>query len=235
MNQSARLLVVDDEPEILDILSEYFQSKGYGVKTAESAAQARQLIEQHTPELMIVDIQMPGEDGLSLTRWVREQYPEVRVVMLTTASEVIDRVVGLEMGADDYIAKPFDLREVLARVKVLLRRMETVATVASSPGRIHFGSNELDVNRRKLFDANNREISLTAMEFDLLKAFAEHPNRVFNRDQLMELAHHKGWEAFDRSIDLRIMRLRRKIEVQPDKPEIIKTVRGVGYMYVTDS
>lgn len=235
MSPSAGLLVVDDEPEILDILSEYFQSKGYGVKTAESAAQARRQIEERTPELMIIDIQMPGEDGLSLTRWVREQFPEVRVVMLTTASEVIDRVVGLEMGADDYIAKPFDLREVLARVKVLLRRMETVTTITSSPGRIRFGSNELDINRRKLFDASNREISLTAMEFDLLKAFAEHPNRVFNRDQLMELAHHKGWEAFDRSIDLRIMRLRRKIEVQPDKPEIIKTVRGVGYMYVTDS
>jgi two-component system phosphate regulon response regulator OmpR len=140
------------------------------------------------------------------------------------------------MGADDYIPKPFDLREVLARVKGVLRRLapEQTATGRESRGRIRFGQAELDLNKCELYDLMGNEIALTAMEFDLLKAFSDNPNRVLNRDQLMELAHHKGWDVFDRSIDLRIMRLRRKIEKQPEKPEVLKTVRGVGYMYVCD-
>ncbi len=236
MNQPATLLVVDDEAEIVEILCEYFQGKGYDVVGAGDAASARSQFDKRIPEVMIVDIHMPGEDGLSLTRWVREQHREVGIIMLTTAAEVIDRVVGLEMGADDYIPKPFDLREILARVKGLLRRLQETgaATVAESPaGRVRFGKTELDLNQRKLFDAVGGEVPLTAMEFDLLKAFSDNPNRVLNRDQLMELAHNKGWDVFDRSIDLRIMRLRRKIEEEPEKPEIIKTVRGVGYLYVS--
>jgi DNA-binding response OmpR family regulator len=144
----------------------------------------------------------------------------------------VDRIVGLELGADDYLPKPFELRELLARVKSVLRRRQETASPAPPPGRVRFGCCELDLEARRLFDAAGEELPLTAMEFDLLKVFAENANRVLNRDQLMELAHHRGWEVFDRSIDLRIMRLRRKLEADPEKPETIKTIRGVGYMYV---
>ncbi|RLU01262.1 response regulator [Ketobacter sp.] len=234
MAQTATLLVVDDEPELVEILQEYFQGKGYHVVPALNAAAARLQFAQRPPDVMVLDIHMPGEDGLSLARWCREHHPRVGIIMLTTAGEVVDRIVGLEMGADDYIPKPFDLREVLARVKGLLRRLEDGEPPAPSHGRIRFGATELDLNQRKLRDGAGNEIAITSMEFDLLKTFSDNPNRVLNRDQLMELAHNKGWDVFDRSIDLRIMRLRRKIEAEPEKPEIIKTVRGVGYMYVSD-
>lgn len=236
MTQAATLLVVDDETEIVEILTEYFQGKGFTVIGALNAAQARSLFEQQIPDLIIIDIHMPGEDGLSLTRWIRGQNPALGIIMLTTAAEVVDKVVGLEMGADDYVPKPFDLRELLARVKGLLRRLEVTSqpnNMATS-AHIAFGGTKLDLNQRRLFDAQGSEIPITTMEFDLLKTFSDNPNRVLSRDQLMELAHNKGWDVFDRSIDLRIMRLRRKIEVQPDKPETIKTVRGVGYMYVSE-
>ena len=235
MAQSATLLVVDDEPELVDILQEYFEGKGYTVEGALNAADARKVFENRAPDLVVLDIHMPGEDGLSFARWSREHHPQVGIIMLTTAGEVVDRIVGLEMGADDYIPKPFDLREVLARVKGLLRRLQDVTSTPLASGRTRFGKTELDLNQHKLFDSAGQEIPLTAMEFDLLKTFCDNPNRVLNRDQLMELAHHKGWDVFDRSIDLRIMRLRRKIEEEPEKPTIIKTVRGVGYMYVADS
>lgn len=239
MKQCAKLLVVDDEAEIVEILTEYFQGVGYTVIGAADAAIARDQIAASMPDLMIADIHMPGEDGLSLARWAREHYPQLGIIMLTTASDVVDRVVGLEMGADDYIPKPFDLREVLARVKGVMRRLPSFQSTDANEakeakGRVPFGEAELDVKRCKLFDWAGNEISLTAMEFDLLKAFSDNPNRVLNRDQLMELAHHKGWDVFDRSIDLRIMRLRRKIEKEPEKPEVLKTVRGVGYMYVCE-
>jgi DNA-binding response OmpR family regulator len=177
---------------------------------------------------------MPGEDGLSLARWIRDRHKGVGIVMLTTAADVVDRIVGLEMGADDYLPKPFEMRELLARVKSVLRRLsedkETQAPLQE--GRMRFGRCELDLAMRKLYDGDGHEKPLTAMEFDLLKVFAEHPNRALNRDQIMELAHSRDWDVFDRSIDLRIMRLRRKIERDPEKPEVIKIVRGVGYVFV---
>ncbi|MFT3665224.1 response regulator [Piscinibacter sp.] len=234
MNAEPRLLIVDDEAELIEILQEYFGGLGYGVQAARNAAQAKVLLTQSPPDLAILDIRMPGEDGLSLARWMREHCPRTGIVMLTTAAEVIDRVVGLEMGADDYLGKPFDLRELLARVKSVLRRREAAGAQAEPvpPGQVMFGRCRLNLEARKLFDANGREMPITAMEFDLLRVLAERPNRVLNRDELMALAHHRGWEVFDRSIDLRIMRLRRKIEPDPEKPEVIKTVRGVGYMFV---
>ncbi|MEW6120407.1 MAG: response regulator [Pseudomonadota bacterium] len=239
MEQNYSLLVVDDEPEIVEILVEYFSSQGFAVCSASNAEQARLAMEHTVPGLAILDVRMPGEDGLSLARWIRENHKGVGIIMLTTAADVIDRIIGLEIGADDYVPKPFDLRELLARVKGILRRLAErelapVSQASSRLGRIRFGKCELDTAARKLFDASGKELPLTAMEYDLLKVFSESPNRVLNRDQLMELAHHRGWEVFDRSIDLRIMRLRRKIEPDPEKPEVIKTVRGVGYMYVTD-
>ena len=232
MTEGASLLVVDDEPEICEILLEYFQQQGFAVDSAGSAEQARQAFAAGVPDLVILDIRMPGEDGLSLARWIREAHPAVGIIMLTTAADVVDRVVGLELGADDYVAKPFDLRELLARVKSVIRRRQQPPAERNHNERIRVGVCQLDLGMHRLFDASGQEIPLTAMEFDLLRVFTENPNRALNRDQIMELAHHRDWEVYDRSIDLRIMRLRRKIERNPEKPDTIKTVRGVGYMYV---
>ncbi len=229
------LLVVDDEPEIRTLLAEYFGRHDYQVRAAANAAEAREAIAAATPAAAILDIHLPGEDGLALARWLRHDYPRIGIVMLTSAGEAVDRVVGLELGADDYLAKPFELRELLARVRAVLRRLQSPAAAAppSEPTRrVPFGACQLDLDQRKLFDAEGGEIEITAAEFDLLALFARHPNRPLNRDQIMEQAHNRGWDVFDRSIDLRVMRLRRKIERNPDKPEVIKTVRNVGYVYV---
>jgi DNA-binding response OmpR family regulator len=233
------LLVVDDEPELRGLLAEYLGRQGFAVQTAGEAATARSLVAEALPALAILDINMPGENGLALARWLREAHPTVGIVMLTTASEAVDRIVGLELGADDYVPKPFELRELLARVRAVLRRLQeglggAGAERAAAPGttRVAFGACRLDLDQRKLFAADEAEIEITAAEFDLLALFARHPNRPLNRDQIMEQAHNRGWDVFDRSIDLRIMRLRRKIERNPDKPEVIKTVRNVGYVYV---
>jgi two-component system phosphate regulon response regulator OmpR len=208
------------------------------VRPAADAAEARALVAAGKPDIAILDVNMPGENGLSLARWLREAHPDVGLIMLTTASDTVDRVVGLELGADDYVPKPFELRELLARVRAVLRRRSTpVAPTAGGPlaassQRMRFGACELDLDERKLRGEGGAEIDITAAEFDLLALFARHPNRPLNRDQIMEQAHNRGWDVFDRSIDLRIMRLRRKIERNPDKPEVIKTVRNVGYVFV---
>ena len=238
------ILVVDDEPELRSLLAEYLQRNGFAVRTAPDAAAARASIAEAAPALVILDINMPGEDGLSLARWMREAHPLIGQMMLTTAGESVDRVVGLEVGADDYVAKPFQLRELLARVRAILRRMHVTATAnaaaarpAPAPAepsaqRVAFGRCQLDLLERRLFGADGLDIEISAAEYDLLALFAKHPNRPLNRDQIMEQAHKRGWDVFDRSIDLRVMRLRRKIETNPDKPELIKTVRNVGYVFV---
>ncbi len=232
------LLIVDDEPELRGLLSEYFGRHGFAVRAAAGAAEARSLLAAQRPALALLDINMPGENGLSLARWLREAHPGVAVVMLTTASEPVDRIVGLELGADDYVGKPFELRELLARVRAVLRRTQpptTAAAGAPAPDasrRVPFGSLWLDLEQRQLLAADGREVEITAAEYDLLALFARHPNRPLTRDQIMEQAHNRGWDVFDRSIDLRVMRLRRKIERNPDKPEVLKTVRNVGYVYV---
>ncbi|MBI5254984.1 MAG: response regulator [Burkholderiales bacterium] len=240
-----RLLVVDDESELCALLAEYFGRHGFVVRTAPDAAVARQLVAESLPDLAILDVNMPGENGLSLARWMRDTHPRIGLVMLTTAGEAVDRIVGLELGADDYLPKPFETRELLARARALLRRLGgqaapataapavAAAPLAAAPGRrVAFGSCQLDIDERRLIGADGAEVAITAAEFDLLALFARHPNRPLNRDQIMEQAHNRGWDVFDRSIDLRIMRLRRKIERNPDKPEVIKTVRNVGYVYV---
>jgi len=236
MNSVPHLLFVDDEQDLRDITTEYFNTQ-YHVATAENASVARKLVETGQPDVAILDIRMPGEDGLSLAKWLRERHPDIGIIMLTTAADVVDRIIGLEMGADDYIAKPFDLRELAARIKSVLRRISDRADAKSQNQstegkRIMLGSTVLDLSEHRLYGPEGSEIAITAMEFDLLKVFAENANRVLNRDQIMSLAHHRDWDVFDRSIDLRIMRLRRKIESDPEKPEILKTVRGVGYMLV---
>jgi two-component system phosphate regulon response regulator OmpR len=238
---SPTLLVVDDEPELRGLLAEYFGRHGFEVRVASDAAQARQLIAAARPDLAVLDVNMPGENGLSLARWLREAHPQVAIVMLTTASETVDRIVGLELGADDYVSKPYELRELLARVRAVLRRLQAPAGAAAAGApaatadqtrRVRFGDRVLDLDQRRLLAADGAEIEITAAEFDLLALFARHPNRPLNRDQIMEQAHNRGWDVFDRSIDLRVMRLRRKIERNPDKPEVLKTVRNVGYVYV---
>ncbi len=251
------LLVVDDEPELRGLLAEYFGRHGFAVRTAQDAAEARELIAAARPQLAVLDINMPGENGLALARWLREAHPAVGILMLTTAGESVDRIVGLELGADDYLAKPYELRELLARARAVLRRTLAAARPAAAgtagpgtaapggaglPGsgsaaaeptrRVAFGDRLLDLDQRKLLAADGSEIEITAAEFDLLALFARHPNRPLNRDQIMEQAHNRGWDVFDRSIDLRVMRLRRKIERNPDKPEVLKTVRNVGYVFV---
>lgn len=238
MSDPAHIVVVDDEQEIRETVEEYLELHGYRVTVADGGPALRAIIENDDADVDIVllDINMPGEDGLSLARFLRET-TNIGVIMLTASGEVIDRIVGLEMGADDYLPKPVDLREMLARLKAVLRRIgqETVQAVDGAAAvpttRIGFGSCTLDLDAHKLLDADGEEVSITAMEFDLLKAFAERPNRVLSRDQLLELAHNKGWEPFDRSIDIRITRLRKKVEQDPTKPQVIKTVRGAGYVF----
>ncbi|MCC6851737.1 MAG: response regulator [Rubrivivax sp.] len=243
----ATLLFVDDEVELLDLLKEYFGRHGFDVLTAADAAAARAAVAAAAPQLAVIDVHMPGEDGLSLARWLRVEHPTLGILMLSAAAETIDRIVGLEVGADDYVAKPFDLRELLARVKGLLRRTQPGEPATRRPAdeptragapqqasaqRIAFGTCTLDLDGRRLFDARGAEVELTASELDLVLLFARNPGRALDRDQIMERAHNRSWDVFDRSIDLRVMRLRRKVERDPARPEAIRTVRGVGYLFV---
>jgi two-component system phosphate regulon response regulator OmpR len=238
MEGSARVLVVDDDPSIRAMLREYLQGHGYAVAEAGSGAQMRQCIESDLPDVVLLDIRLPGEDGLTLAKFLRERY-DVGIIMVTASGDVIDRVVGLEVGADDYLPKPFDPRELLARVKSVLRRIQAKpgadapAAAVASPTRQRFGRCELDVDSRRLFDAGGIEVAMTAMEFDLLRVFLANPNRVLSRDQLLMHTRNREWEPFDRSIDIRIGRLRRKVEPDPaGEPRCIRTVRNAGYMYV---
>jgi len=238
MSDKRHILVVDDEPDLREMIEEYLVQQGLGVTTAENGAAMRRVVAERPVDLVLLDIRMPGEDGLSLARFLREHYP-VGIIMLTAAGEVVDRIVGLEMGADDYLAKPFDPRELLARIKSVLRRLAlrvttNVTATDPAPTGIRFGHCRLNLESHQLFDLNGAEIPITSMEFDLLQAFATHPNRVLTRDQLLDMAHSRDWEPFDRSIDIRITRIRRKIEDDPAKPQTIKTIRGKGYIFIPD-
>lgn len=240
MEEGAHIVVCDDEPDIRDTLSEYLERRGYTVSCAEDGTALRELVDEAPIHAVILDINMPGEDGLSLARFLRER-GGIAIIMLTASGDVVDRIIGLEMGADDYLAKPVDLRELQARIKAVLRRGTPLPQASDSPATpaaghaVKFGSCTLDLAAYKLFDAKGSEIPITAMEYSLLKVFADNAGRVLNRDQLLEQAHDRNWDPFDRSIDIRISRLRRKIEVDPSKPEVIKTVRGIGYRFTPTS
>ncbi|HSB21865.1 MAG TPA: response regulator [Burkholderiaceae bacterium] len=238
MDASARLLIVDDDPSIRAMLREYLHDHGYAVAEAGSGAQMRQCIEAHLPDVVLLDIKLPGEDGLSLAKYLRERY-DVGIIMVTASGTVIDRVVGLEVGADDYLPKPFDPRELLARLKSVLRRIQAnpaadaAGHAAGTASRQRFGRCELDVESRRLFEPDGTEVAMTAMEYDLLRVFLANPNRVLSRDQLLMQTRNREWEPFDRSIDIRIGRLRRKVEPDPaGEPRCIRTVRNAGYMFV---
>ena len=234
------IVIVDDEADLRDTLREYLEFQGFKVTCAEDAAVLRSIAaEPETPiDLVLLDISMPGEDGLSAARFLRET-SDVAIIMLTAASSTVDKIIGLEVGADDYLAKPVDLRELLAHIKAVLRRVRRNTAQAAENGdapaasEVCFGRCRLDLDAHKLYAEDGRELPLTSMEFDLLRAFAEHPNRVLTRDQLLEWAHNRSWEPFDRSIDIRIARIRKKVEPDPAKPQVIKTVRGAGYLFAT--
>lgn len=228
---SDHILICDDEVELREMLAEYLGKRGFRTSLAANADDLRVGIGKERPDLILLDINMPGEDGLSVLRSL--QGPDAPlVIMLTAAGDVIDRVVGLEMGADDYLAKPVDLRELASRIKAVLRRRGTTAEEpVGERVRFRFGKTWLDLEAVKLFDDDGNELPLTSMEFNLLKLFAKNRGRVLNRDQILEGAHDRAWDPFDRSIDIRISRIRKKIENNPQKPEIIRTVRGVGYIY----
>lgn len=220
MDENVQIIVCDDEPDIRDTLSEYLTRRGYAVSCAADGVELRALVSEATFHAVILDINMPGEDGLSLARFLREQ-GDIAIIMLTASGDVVDRIIGLEMGADDYLSKPVDLRELQARIKAVLRRGQpqksstTGAEAQSTDQSVKFGKCTLDLAAYKLFGADDQEVPITAMEFSLLKVFAENAGRVLNRDQLLEQAHDRNWDPFDRSIDIRISRLRRKIEVDP--------------------
>ena len=232
MNREATVLIVDDELGVREVLEEYLSGHGYTVVGAESALAARAIAAKEQIDLAVVDIHMPGEDGLSLARHLRERYTGVAIIMLTSASAVVDRVVGLEMGADDYVSKPFDPRELLARVKSVLRRTADSSSADLGAERVRIGRCVLDLAAHRLTDENGAEVPMSPLEFDLLKALAEHPNRALSRESIMNMSQRRDWNPFDRSVDLRIMRLRKKIEPDPEHPRYIRTVRNEGYLFV---
>ncbi|AMO24368.1 response regulator [Ramlibacter solisilvae] len=247
MNVSARVLVVDDDPSVRALLREYLQGHGFEIAEAATGSEMREQIERELPDAVLLDVRLPGEDGLVLARYLREHY-DLGIIMVTASGDVVDRVVGLEVGADDYIAKPFDLRELLARLKSVLRRSQAtpggkgpLAEAEPQPSappsrRKRFGRCEVDLESHRMFEVGGPEVTITAMEFDLLSTFLANPNRVLTRDQLLQQTRHREWEPFDRSIDIRIGRLRRKVEPDPGgEPQCIRTVRNAGYMFVPGS
>jgi len=239
MGEQPHILVVDDERRIRTMLSRYLSDEGFRVSEASDGAAMRLVLERDTVDLVLLDLVMPGEDGLSLARYIRQR-SDIPVIMLTGKGELIDRVVGLEAGADDYIAKPFHLREVLARIRTVMRRVHpqpASASLQAPPSKEAAGDTlvfqgwKFDLLKRELRRPDGDPVPLTASEFDLLRVFARNPNRVLDRDHLMNLVKGRDWAAFDRAIDTQVVRLRKKIEPDPQNPQLIKTVRGAGYIF----
>jgi len=232
--KKATILIVDDEPDVREMLEEYFGAHGYATIGADSAAAARAHAAGCAIDLALIDIHMPGEDGLSLARHLRERYTTIAIIMLTSAATVVDRVVGLEVGADDYVPKPFDPRELVARVKSVLRRTAAAHRADLGAERVRIGRCVLDVPAHRLTDEAGAEVAMSSLEFDLLKALAQHPNRPLSRERILSLGRPREWDPFDRSVDLRVMRLRKKVEPDPDHPRFIRTVRNEGYVFVPE-
>jgi two-component system, OmpR family, response regulator len=235
MNHLPHILLVDDDREIRILLSRYLAGQGYRTTAAADGDEMREALAGRAIDLIVLDLMLPGEDGLALCRWVRAQ-SNVPVIMLTARGEEIDRIVGLEMGADDYLPKPFNPRELVARIKAVLRRTDRpagdLAGAARNQGEIlTFAGWRLDVGARRLTAPDGVLVPLSAGEFGLLAAFASHPQRVLSRDHLLDLARGREAQPFDRSIDVQVSRLRRKIEEDPSNPQLISTVRGGGYMF----
>ena len=240
MTQSQQhIFVVDDEAPAREMVGDYLKMHGFNVTLCDGGKSLRSSIETATPDLVVLDLNMPEEDGLSIIRDLKSK-TNVPVIMLTATASPIDRVVGLELGADDYIAKPCELRELMARIRSVLRRSAPAQAAAATGNAakadadkelVRFGTKWLDLNAQALRDDEGNEHPLTASEFGLLKVIAANPKRVLSRERLLELANARDAEAFDRAVDLRIMRIRRKIEPDPSKPSVIRTVRGGGYLF----
>jgi DNA-binding response OmpR family regulator len=238
MTQNPHIIIVDDEAPAREMVGDYLKMHGFSVTLCDGGKSLRGAIESGVPDLVVLDLNMPEEDGLSIIRDLKSRI-NVPVIMLTATASPIDRVVGLELGADDYVAKPCELRELMARIRSVLRRSSAAkAPVAEAGGAkaakdqlVRFGTKWLDLEAQALRDDEGNEHPLTASEFGLLKVFAANPKRVLSRERLLELANARDAEAFDRAVDLRIMRIRRKIEIDPAKPAVIRTIRGGGYLF----
>ncbi len=233
MTGSAHIVVVDDQKEICEVVQQYLTSEGYRVSVAHDGADMRKVMAQDAVELVILDLMLPGEDGLTLARQLREE-SNVGIIILTGRGETVDRIIGLEMGADDYLPKPFHLRELLARVKSVLRRASARGDEQDKQGshsKARFAGWNLDLATRELVAPDGGEVRLTTGEFDLLAAFVRNANQVLSRDRLLDLARNREAGPFDRTIDVQVGRLRRKLEPDPQRPTIIKTVRGTGYIF----
>lgn len=233
MANICHVVVVSDEPELHSMLGDFLQRHGYRVSPVAGGEGLKRVIQEQPVHLVIVDIELPGECGVALTRYLHG-HTRAGIIALTVSEGSVDRIVTLEAGADDCLARPIDLRELLARAKAVTRRVVALTTaeaLGAAPSRetIDLGCCKLDIAAHKLIDAEGHEVSITPMEYALLRAFAENPGRALNRDELAELAHDREWSPFDRSIDIRISRLRKKIEPNPLHPCVIETVRGVGY------
>lgn len=230
---AAHILVVDDDPRIRQMLARYFEGEGYRVTTVADGVEMDVAMRQNTIEAILLDLSLPGgRDGLDLARDIRTT-SDVPIMMLTGRDDVVDRIIGIEIGADDYIAKPFHLREVHARLKSILRRRQPGApkAIPEDDQIIRFEGWTLNLSRRQLLDPAEAEVELTTGEFDMLAAFLNHAGRVLTRDFLMDLTRGRHLEAFDRTIDAQIVRLRRKIEADAKHPQFIKAIRGVGYIF----
>ncbi|MEJ2298149.1 MAG: response regulator [Woeseiaceae bacterium] len=223
------LLVVDDDRETRNLLSLYFRDQGFDIDTVKDGSDMDAWLDANTTDLVILDLMLPGEDGLSLARRLHADH-KLPIVMISARGEEIDRIVGLEVGADDYVPKPFNPRELLARVRAVLRRSSPETAAPHADVAFEFGPYRLDTGQRVLFKGVD-EVELSRAEFDLLHVFTEHPNRVLSRDSIMDLLSGREREPFDRSIDVRVARLRHKIEEDPARPHFIRTVWGVGYQF----
>ena len=236
MTSATHIAIVDDEPDITSLLANYLQGHGYRVTPLHSGRALMATMAADAPALVLLDLGLPGEDGFSIARQLREHW-HCGLVIVTGRGDAIDKVVGLEVGADDYVTKPFDLRELLARIKAVLRRIAPVepraAAVDAPRHRFRFAAWDLDTAARRLTGHLGQETTLTGGEFDLLCAFVRHPGRVLSRDFLLEQTRGRDGAPFDRTIDVQVGRLRKKLETDPDDPQIIKSVRGAGYILVS--
>ena len=226
----ARVLVVDDDPEVAGLLSRYLGNHGLAVRVAANGARVRAALGDPDFDVVLLDLGLPDADGMSLVRELRSRWAGP-IIIVSGSGDAVERVVGLELGADDYVSKPFDLRELLARIRSVLRRAQPAATASPQPGpRLAFDGMSLDLAARRLRGRTGEEIDLTTGEFELLRALLAHPLEVLSRDELMNAVHGRDAGPFDRAIDMQVGRLRRKLEVDPGDPRLIKAVRGAGYM-----
>ncbi|QNB06787.1 response regulator [Herbaspirillum frisingense] len=234
MDTNTHILVVDDDRDIRTLLAEYLDSNGLRTLTATNGSEMRRVLEESRVDLIVLDLTLPGEDGLTLCRNLRAT-SSVPVIMLTARGEPLDRILGLEMGADDYLAKPFEPRELFARIRSVLRRTQALPPNMAQPdvAAMRFAGWTLDLTARHLVNRDGVVVALSGAEFRLLKVFLDHPNRVLNRDQLLELTQGRESDPFDRSVDIQISRLRQKLGDDARTPTIIKTVRNEGYVLAT--